>query len=123
MDCTLCGLHTMIRRAIVRPGIKSDSFTCKASIVPLCQCRPAMYAFLEIFLKLDVNSVSYSCGSRISRWGRRPLGAPTSDTGVFWQKHMQKQKIWGPLGRGTRAGGAPWIRHCVVLWNQQRISK
>ena len=27
-------------------------------------------------------------------------GAPMSDMGVFWQKCMQKQKNWVPLGRG-----------------------
>ena len=30
--------------------------------------------------------------------GRRAVGgAPTSDVGTFWQKHMQKQKKWIPL--------------------------
>ena len=40
-----------------------------------------------------------SGGSRISRWGAPShWGAPTSDVGAFWQKHMRKQKNWIPLG-------------------------
>ena len=30
--------------------------------------------------------------------GADPLGALTSDAGVFWQKCMQKQNNWVPLG-------------------------
>ena len=41
--------------------------------------------------------------------GTEPLGAGvlTSDMGTFWQKHMQKQKNWNPLGGGAHAGSAP----------------
>ena len=39
-------------------------------------------------------------------------GAPTSDVGAFWQKHMQKRKNWILFVGG--AGGAPWIRQCQI---------
>ena len=35
-------------------------------------------------------------------------GAPTSDMGAFWQKHMRKRKNWILLGGGGgHAGGIP----------------
>ena len=37
------------------------------------------------------NTDSVSGGSKISRWGvLTRWGAPTSDMGAFWWKHMQK---------------------------------
>ena len=40
-------------------------------------------------------------------WGTNPLGASTSNTDAFWQKHMQKSKNWVPLGVGLiNKGGA-----------------
>ena len=42
-------------------------------------------------------------------------GAPTSDTGTFQSKRMQKQKNWIPLWGAGGAGGAPWIRQWVLI--------
>ena len=57
---------------------------------------------------------SDSCGSSISRWGRRPIvGTPTSDEGAFREKRV-KTKESGPVG----VGGGKYQQHMSNFKNR-----